>query len=495
MAEELILMPRTTQTTTPTMRDLAAVIFRQRRVMIVSFVLIFAGVLAYGLLSPGYEAEMKILVRRGRLDPVLTPAPTPPPEFVRDQVTEEELNSEAELLRDRDILRTVVEKDHLTTSQGWLSRFSGISSQAPVERAIRRLDQRLTIDPVKKATLIRVRYRSSSPQKAAAVLQTLASAYLERHQQVRRPSGEFQFFDQQAQLARQALQQAELQLMTYDRDEGIVSASLERDETIQKLSDAAETELKTRVELAETAQRIKSLESKIPSLPERTTTEIRNLDNPELMGKLKARLLELQLQRTELLTKFQPSYRLVQEVDQQIAETKTAIATEDQTPLRDETTALDPDRQWAKSELIKAQVQFTTLAARATATATMLASYRQTAAQLGDRAIKQDELMRDFKTAEDKYLLYVNKREEARIGDALDQRGILNVMIAEPPTVPALPMRSEWSYAAIGLALAGSCSTGLAFAADRLDPAFRTPDEVLAYLGAPVLASLPRQSS
>jgi capsular polysaccharide biosynthesis protein len=91
--------------------------------------------------------------------------------------------------------------------------------------------------------------------------------------------------------------------------------------------------------------------------------------------------------------------------------------------------------------------------------------------------------------------MYANKREEARIGDAMDQGGILNVAIAEQPTVPALP---KWSILTFGLSsfvLAGTASTGLAFAADYLDPAFRTPDEVIAYLGSPVLASLPSRNS
>ena len=104
-----------------------------------------------------------------------------------------------------------------------------------------------------------------------------------------------------------------------------------------------------------------------------------------------------------------------------------------------------------------------------------------------------DAKLQEFKAAEDKYLLYVNKREEARISDALDQGGILNVAIAEPPAVPALPARSELSFAFIGLALASTCSTALAFVADYLNPAFRTPDEVMAYLNIPVLASLPQQ--
>ncbi|HEY7615820.1 MAG TPA: hypothetical protein VH744_03380, partial [Terriglobales bacterium] len=92
------------------------------------------------------------------------------------------------------------------------------------------------------------------------------------------------------------------------------------------------------------------------------------------------------------------------------------------------------------------------------------------------------------------YLLYVNKREEARIGDALDQEGILNVSIAQQPTVPALPTRSTFSVGLLGLVLAGTLSTGLVFAADYFDPAFQTPDDVLAYLGTPVLASLPRRN-
>ena len=52
---------------------------------------------------------------------------------------------------------------------------------------------------------------------------------------------------------------------------------------------------------------------------------------------------------------------------------------------------------------------------------------------------QQDDLVRDVKTAEDNYLLYLRKREEARISDALDSKRIVNVSIAEAATVPALP--------------------------------------------------------
>ena len=45
---------------------------------------------------------------------------------------------------------------------------------------------------------------------------------------------------------------------------------------------------------------------------------------------------------------------------------------------------------------------------------------------------------------------------------------------------------------AVGFVAAGVAGTGAAFTADYLDPAFRNPEDVYAYLNAPVLASLPR---
>jgi uncharacterized protein involved in exopolysaccharide biosynthesis len=102
-------------------------------------------------------------------------------------------------------------------------------------------------------------------------------------------------------------------------------------------------------------------------------------------------------------------------------------------------------------------------------------------------------LLSTEKVAEENYLLYVKKQEEARMDDALDERGIVNVAIAEHPTVPALPLSSLWTVLAMGMAVAGVAGTGAAFAADYLDPAFRTPEDVLAYLNSPVLASLPRR--
>jgi len=491
MPEELRIVPRLRCEPSPTVRDLLAVLFRQRRVLTIVFAGIFLAVLLYGIFAPPYESEMKVLLRKGRVDPVVTSTPSQP-EFQREGVTEEEVNSECELLQDDEILRTVVQNAGLMgIGNSWPARLFGDSDEKRLARAVRRIQKRLTIEPVRKTAMVRVAYQSADAGQGVAVLRHLAAAYLDRHHQVHRPSGEFGFFDQQVTQSRSGLEAAELQLMQFNRDEGVISATQERDITLQKLSEVDTDHRRTQVALAENAERTRALQQKLSMLPERTLTQIRNSDNPQLMEKMKGQLLDLELKRTELLTEFEPTYRSVQEVSDEIEHTRKMIAAEDQAPIRDQVSELEPNHAWAKAELMKAEVEDRSLVAHEKAEAALVGHYQKAAYELGDRAIKQEQLFRDLKAAEEKYLLYVNKREEARIGDALDQGGILNVVVAEQPTTPILPKISVLGFGLIGLGLAGTLSTGVAFVVDYLSPALRTPDEVFSYLGSPVLASLP----
>jgi uncharacterized protein involved in exopolysaccharide biosynthesis len=474
------------------MRELAMILFRQRRIFVSVAVLILAAALFYAFTGARYQAHMQVLVRRGRTDPPMNAQENAPLEFSRWEVTEEELNSEVELVKDDDVLRRVVEKNGLE-AHDWLRWLRpGESHAAKVERAARRLAQRLKVETMKKTNLIAVEYDAADPQQAGKVLQTLASVYLEKHMEVHRPGGEFGFFDQQTEESRRQLEGTMRRLQEFTRGHDVVAAAQQRDLVLQRSNEVEASYKQTRVEMAETQHRVQELAAQMAKLPERTTTLMRTADNPELLRALKASLLDLELKKTQLLTKFEAGHRLVQEVEQQIAQTKAAIASEALSPLRDETTEKDSNYEWARAELQKAQVELKGLEARAATTSAQLAGYHALARQLGDDAITQDDLTISEKAAEDNYLLYVKKREEARVGDALDERGIVNVAIAEQPVVPALPVWPAWLVVLGGLAAAGGAGAGAAFARDYLDPALRTPEEVIACLEIPVLASLPK---
>ncbi|MGA8865636.1 MAG: hypothetical protein WB510_01635 [Candidatus Sulfotelmatobacter sp.] len=245
---------------------------------------------------------MQVLVRRGRADPPVTAEPNAPVDFARVVVTEEELNSEVELLKDDEVLRRVVEANHLESHDRlhWLR--PGEDHAARVERAARRLAKQLKVDPIKKTNLIAVTYEAQEPQTAAKVLQSLAGVYLEKHMEVHRPGGEFHFFDQQTAESRRQLEESQQRLLDFTASHRVVEAAQQRDLALQQWNEVEATYRETQVGMAETEHRVKELEAQLAKLPPRSTTEVRIADNPELMRALKSSLLDLELKKTQLLT-------------------------------------------------------------------------------------------------------------------------------------------------------------------------------------------------
>jgi len=225
------------------------------------------------------------------------------------------------------------------------------------------------------------------------------------------------------------------------------------------------------------------------------TTSVKTREDAQLMQTLKGTLLNLEIQRTELLTKYQPTYPLVQEVDKQLTDTRALLAKEEAAPTTEETTDQNPTYGWVSSELAKAKADLSGYEARQTALQAVVNQYMAQARRLEDQGIAQEDLKRTAKANEDNYLLYMKKREEARIADALDQTRILNVAIAQNPVVPALPTRSPWIFGLVGCLLASAISIGVVFLLDYSDQSFRTPAEVISKLGVPVLAAVPETGS
>ena len=468
------------------------VLFRQRRIFVGVAGLVFILSVVYAFAGATYRAQIRVLVRRGRADPPVAAQENAPPDFSRVEVTEEELNSEVELLKDDDVLLRVVEANDLA-SHDWLRWFRPNEEQAArAERAARKLSKRLDVEPLKKTNLIAVSYDASDPQVAAHVLQSLATVYLDKHMEVHRPGGQLHFFDRQTGESRRQLEEANKKLVDFTKSRGVVMAAQQRDLALQRVDELETAYQQTQVEMSETERRVQELYGQLAKLPERTTTQIRTADNPELLRALKATLLDLELKKTQLLTKFEPNHRLVQEVEQQIIQAKAAITAEKLTPLHDETTDQNPNYEWARAEMQKAGVEMKGLEARQATTNARLAVYRIRARQLGEDAIVQDDLTGGAKAAQENYLHYVKTREESRMGDALDEGGIVDVAIAEQPIVPALPVWPAGVVLFGGLVAALTSGTGAAFAADYLDPALRTPEDALGCLEIPVLASLPK---
>src|SRR5260370_5518894 len=178
------------------------------------------------------------------------------------------------------------------------------------------------------------------------------------------------------------------------------------------------------------------------------------------MGHVKFTLLNLELKRTELLKKFEPTYRLVTEVDTQLEQTRAAIEAAEKSQLREETTNRNPTYEWVDAELAKTRSELAARQARGEVLKRTVASYEQQASVLDRQESVEQDLQRKKKAQEDNYLLYQRKQEEARISNALDRSRILNVAVAEPAAAPELPARSPLFPLFVGL-LAGIAASGV----------------------------------
>lgn len=461
------------------LRDAASIVFRHKKLLSITFFSVIGIAVALIFLLPNkYKSSAELLVERARADAPISPQPIEAYQPQQEEVSEADLDSEVALLTTNDILHQVVLKNGLAGAH---------PTSTEVGKAVEELTKKLQIEPIKKSNIIGVSYESKNPQLSANVVNSLVALYMDKLLQVRHSNRDYQFFSQQAQVYKDQLAQIEKQIAAAQ----FVAPQLTRDQMIDKRADLRAAAAETDAEIAEVKMRIASLKKLETSTPQRLITEKRTSDNPQLLQDLKGTLLTLELQRDQLVAKYQPTYRPVKDIDKKIADTKASIALEESKPLREETTNQNTAYEWIRTELAKAQAQLQGLLGRQQADTAILSTEDQNLRTLNINSLKEQDLMRAAKTAESNYLLYSQKREQARISDELDASKILNVVVVQKAFVPATHVHQRAKIGMVGLFAAILLSLAVVFLADMFDPRFRSVHELASYLNVPVLAAIP----
>lgn len=486
------------QKSDPTLRDLLTPLFRHKRAFIITFAgTMVGGVLAAFILSSQYEASMEILVNEERAEPLLTSEATTQAPSLPRAVTDEDVASEVELLQSPDLLQEVVIANGLQDLER-KGLFSGIRKHDDawyLSQATKHLGKKLKIAQVPKTNLIGVSYKSSDPHLAYNVLQKLGSAYLAKHLSVHRPQGSSAFFSSQAQKYLEMLQESEARLAAFGRETGVVAPDVERTEMAQQVVNMIAALESAQRTITADKRRIEDEQARMKIVPARSQTQQTVAPAQTLLQQLKADLLAAELKKTQLLMKYDPSYPLVQEADQEIAQTRAAIAEAEKQQYVNQTTDRDPTYELMKEDITRTQADLAFQQGAAKALQTNIQNMRGQMLELDEKVLRQADLMREVRANEANYLLYLSKREQERTSDALDDKRIGNVAIAIPPTFPILPAISPILVLLIAAALAMLVGTGTAFVVEHMDPSLRTPNEVVEILRIPVLASVRKQSA
>jgi polysaccharide biosynthesis protein PslE len=470
-------------------QDVASILTRRKWYISGTFLLVVVPVAAITWMMPRqYATHMKILVKNERAAMIVS-ADGNNRSDVRGEVSEAEINSEIELLASINLLQQVVIKCGLERLEHPGAPVESDRAPLAIEQAVSRLQRDLKVSAVHKANIIQVDYTARDPLLAAAVLRQLADSYLEEHLKVHGTPGTYQFFASQASRYQGELREAEARLEEFRQRENIVMLDQEKEATLRRASDSESALMQVEAVVGEYTRKIADTRHQLSVAPPRVVTQSRSVPNQYSVERLNTMLAELRNRRTDLLAKFRPDDRLVQEASQQIADTQSALEAATKVTGMEQSTDVNPVHQMLELELAKEQSELAGAEARRRTLGQQAQNHREELMRLGNATGEEDDRVRKRKEAEDKYLLYARKAEEARIGESLDQQKIANVAIAETPTVPHLPSKPDVRLnLALGALLAGFLSLGVAFAAEYFSDTVDRPSDLEGLTGLPVLA-------
>lgn len=365
---------------------------------------------------------------------------------------------------------------------------------AALEGATNALASSIKVEAQKASRMIDVRYGSRrSPETAACVLQTLARVYLQKHLRLQRPPGTLEFFAQETDKYQQALAESENRLVKFSQAEGVAAPEILRANLAQQLVLSEASLHQAHQTIAADQQRVENLRSQMALTPSRSSTSETSLAANTLLEQLHSSLLASQVKKTQLLTKYDPSYPLVREVDEEIATTNNAITDAERAKYINTTTDRDQTFEYLRQDLARTEADLASEKARAAALQTSAHDMQLQMVNLEAKSVRQAALLREAKANEDNYLLYLTKREQERTSDALDDKRIANVAIAVPAEVPILPARNPSSIMFAGFWGALFSAIGAAYLAELADPTFRSPSEVEEVLNIPILSAVPKR--
>ncbi len=421
-------------------------------------------------------------------------------------MSETQIKSELALLRSPALIRSVLESEPYATAtddtqaESWFRLGWGMSGQdarqesqgKQLNQRIRALAERMEATPLANSNLIQVSLRHPQPEWAARFVNDLLSHHVTRIAELNEQNNAKRFFQRQKDLLGQQLQQAIAALSAYREQHGAELLSGDQKQLATLLASLEATRVSAETERLELEASIAFLTTELGRQPETIASESRITESEDVKF-LNSRILQLEVKRSDLLSRFTPTSAMVREVDRQLEEGRQLLANKEKDTLAEVTHAINPAHQTLQVELVQAQSRNTAVAARLGALNAQIAQYRQALSELERIAPELQRLESDVAAQQEAYDNYVRREEAARLSSALDESGIVNLTVVEKADVPPRPEPSESAkaiplFAALGLAL------GLVLAAitEWLDPKVKSSIQARRLSQLPVLAELPR---
>src|SRR5213080_758355 len=504
--------------------DILSALFKHKRNILVC---VAAGLVAatavYLFYPPVYQSEAKLLVRyvleRSSIDPI-DPIEGGRGSAGLGQGSENVLGSELEILTSWDL---AVQAAEAIGPNRLLPHASGTPSK---EAAAKVITTGLEVTVHKGSNIIFVAYKSHDPSLATIVLRELVNRYFNKHLEVHRSIGAFDFVTQQTDQVRSRLNQTEDSLSSLRSKVGIASPLVE---SIAALSaEAAKTEDQfnvTESELAEQKAKVLQLGGTLPEevsapptnrapggedapatvmVPRSRAATAGKLDKEgpsaaEIPSEVKqqyqvliSRLPQLRQAKLDLLAKYMPESQLVKANQAEIDDvTRQCRKLEREFPNLPSTAGPLASGS-GQSDLASETARLAGIQARREALAAGLHDTQERMKKLSQISPQIADLERQKELEETNYKYFAASLDKARIDEALDPSKIPNISAVQQPS-PPIKVTTARDKLALGLA-GGGLALGIVLSLLNelvLNRTIKRPFELEKFVGIAPMLSIP----
>jgi uncharacterized protein involved in exopolysaccharide biosynthesis len=370
-------------------------------------------------------------------------------------------------------------------------RLHGMPVSDPLESLAQVMADSIEVEPVGRSNVIEISYRGSNPDQAAAFVNDLIEAHTDRIAMLEGETEALPFWDAKIKEAAQRSREAQAALDAFEAEQGpdLLARDEEQLKSVLARLEAERIALDTRVFEAEA--QISFLSQELLTQPETIEEEIK-VSESELAQLIEEQILELEMERTELLTRYTPQSTPVRQIDRQIESLQNRLETTDAQKLAETTTGPNPARQQVELDLMRARGDLTSTRARLAALGTQIELYRERLTRLELSAAELARLTNEVETASEAHQNYLRQAEAARFDRSLGASKLVNVSLIDPAEVPGAPERSfRFRKVVRGTLIGLVLGILFAFLRDWIDPTVKGSYQATRLTGLPVISEIP----
>jgi uncharacterized protein involved in exopolysaccharide biosynthesis len=462
-------------------RSMLSVPFKWKWLIVSTFLAIVLPVAFFALSKlPQFRATARIIVKQDRAYLTMTPAAED--RTVSFPVSRNTINSELRIIKSREVVERAVEELEKELAETDIS--------AKIDDSVLPIREKLEVNPVPDSNVIEISYVDDNPGFAVKIVNQIAETYQGRHAEINRPQGAHEFFERQASTYMEKLRDAERRLKEFEKEQGIADLEKELADTralINRLQSDAQT---TAVQIKEERTRLDYLKEEIKKQPQRIATSEETVLN-RTSEQLRARLLQLEQEKTALLQLYTEKDRRIIGKQQEIDAVRRSLEAEDTYVAGRKASDLNPTRRALEQDLVSGQARLTALVTKERVVNQQLGGAQNRLAHIDSVSFKFEELKRAVDLSQQNLTVFHKRSEEARIADAMDQEKLVNVAILERAALPLEPMAGGKRGTLLLAALAGLVlGVGAAFGIEFFNTSANSEKVLEEQLDLPVLATI-----